>query len=115
MDFLALRSAEEELLLTATRRDPDRVRALLHPAFIEIGRSGRRWSRDEIVRALADEEMRPPVATSDWELSELAPGVALVCYTVHGADRDSRHSSVWLLVAEKPQLRFHQGTFITAR
>ena len=115
MDFDALRSAEEELLKSSTRRDPDRVRELLHPEFIEIGRSGRKWSRDEIVAALADEEMRAPVATSDWGFSELAPGVILVSYAVHGADRDSRHSSVWVASADKPLLRFHQGTFITAQ
>jgi len=115
MDISILRPAEEELLTSATRRDPERVRELLHPEFIEIGRLGRRWSRDEIVTALASEGMRAPVATSDWNFSELAPGVALIEYTIHGAESDSRHSSVWVVVDTKPQLRFHQGTIIAAQ
>jgi len=110
-----MRSAEKESLTSATRHDPDRVRELLHPEFIEIGRSGRRWSRDEIVRVLAGEDVRTPVTTSDWEFSELATGVALVGYTVRSGDRDSRHSSVWVTDAGKSQLRFHQGTFITTQ
>jgi len=114
MDFSALRSAEEELLTSETRSDSNRVRDLLHPEFVEIGRSGEQWSRDEIVTALADEDTRTPVTTSDWAFSELAPGVALVSYTVHSPDRDSRHSSVWVTTTDQPQLRFHQGTFITA-
>lgn len=65
MDTSALRVAEEELLKSATRRDPVRVRELLHPEFIEIGRWGRRWSREEIVAAMAVEIERFPVATSD--------------------------------------------------
>lgn len=102
MDLSALRLVEDQLLTSATRRDSDRMRELLHPEFVEIGRWGRRWSRDEIVAALADEGVRAPVTTSDWEFREMAPGVALVGYTVHEADRDSRHSSVWVMVEEKP-------------
>jgi hypothetical protein len=115
MDLPTLRAAEEELLTSATRHDQDRLRELLHPEFFEIGRWGKRWSRDEIVAALANEATRSPVTTSDWEYSEMAPGVALVSYAVHGAGRDSRHSSVWVSTDEKPQLRFHQGTFIAAQ
>ena len=114
MDFAGVKSLEEELLTSATRRNPERVRELLHPEFVEIGRSGRQWSRDEIATALAGEDLHAPVATSDWQFSELAPGVALVSYTVHAAERGSRHSSVWVTVGEMWQLRFHQGTFVTA-
>jgi ribonuclease HI len=114
MDFSVLRSLDEELLGSATRRDATRLRELLHPQFKEVGRTGRQWSRDEIVEALTIDGERAAVATADWEFSELAPGVALVCYTVLGADGGSRHSSVWVVSGQKPQLRFHQGTFIAA-
>jgi len=115
MDLSTLRLAEEQLLTSETRRDSDRLREILHPEFVEIGRWGRRWSRDEIVAALADEGARTPVTTSDWEIGDIAPGVALVGYTVHGAESDSRHSSVWVMADDKPRLRFHQGTIITAQ
>jgi ribonuclease HI len=112
MDLSTLRSLDEELLRSATRHDSARLNELLHPHFTEIGRSGRQWSREEIVAALATEDARLPVATGDWEVSELATDVVLVCYTVHGADGDSRHSSVWVATDDQPQLRFHQGTRI---
>jgi hypothetical protein len=39
---------EVALLDPAVRRDPRRVRALLHPDFTEYGTSGRIWDRDSI-------------------------------------------------------------------
>ncbi|MFE1664926.1 DUF4440 domain-containing protein [Microbacterium sp. P02] len=115
MDQHAVRAAEEELLSSATRRDKSRVRELLHPAFVEIGRSGRRWHRDEIVDALAGEGDRDPVVTDEWEFVELAHDLALVTYVIRTADRDSRHSSIWALDRGRLQMRFHQGTFVVGR
>jgi hypothetical protein len=39
-----LRRWEEELHRPETRRNPDRMGVLLHPAFEEFGRSGRRYT-----------------------------------------------------------------------
>jgi ribonuclease HI len=113
MDTPALRAAEEELLTSRTRRDPSRVRELLHPDFVEIGRTGRRWTRDEIVVALANEDDRDAVVTDEWMFSDLAPGLALVTYVIRGAREDSRHSSIWCENDGQLQMRFHQGTFVT--
>src|SRR4051794_30674438 len=40
---------ELALLDPAVRRDPARVRAVLHPEFTEFGASGRVWNRSSIV------------------------------------------------------------------
>lgn len=112
MDLSVVRAAEEELLTSAVRRDRARVRELLHPDFIEVGRSGRRWTRDEIVDALADEGERPPTLTDEWEFLELAPHLALATYVIRSANGDSRHSSIWALDRGQLQMRFHQGTFV---
>ncbi|MDZ5144711.1 DUF4440 domain-containing protein [Microbacterium testaceum] len=48
-------AAEETLLHPAVRSNPRELNRLLDPAFIEVGQSGRRWTRDEIVAALRDE------------------------------------------------------------
>ncbi|MCS5713699.1 DUF4440 domain-containing protein [Herbiconiux sp. CPCC 205716] len=107
------RRGEEALLSPEVRRDPARVRALLAEGFVEIGRSGRLWGRDEIVAALAAEEGREHPETSEWAADEVAPGLVLVTYRVHGAERDSRHSSLWEVGGEGPRVRFHQGTYLT--
>ena len=45
-EILAL---EQEMHLTSTRRNRERMEQLLHPDFYEIGRSGVRYSRQEIM------------------------------------------------------------------
>jgi hypothetical protein len=112
MDLAAVRAAEEELLTSATRRNQSRLRQLLHPDFVEIGRSGRRWTRDEIVAALADEDDRGITRTDGWEFVELGPDLTLVTYLIRDADGDSRHSSIWAREEGRLQVRFHQGTHI---
>lgn len=95
MEPSAIQAAEVELLSSECRRDSQRVRELLHPDFVEIGRSGRRWTRDEIIATLATEGDRDAPATDEWRFIELAPGLDLVTYVIHGANGDSRHSSIW--------------------
>ncbi|WP_448255457.1 DUF4440 domain-containing protein [Microbacterium aurum] len=97
MDLESVRAAEESLRSSAVRCDPSRVRDRLHQDFVEIGRSGRRWSRDEIVAALSSESERAATETDEWHFSELA----LITYLIRGTDGDSRHSSMvtsrWLV------------------
>lgn len=88
------------------------MRDLLHPDFVEIGRSGRRWSRDEIVAALSSESERAATDTDEWHYSELGPDLALITYLIRGIDGDSRHSSIWSSSGGQLQMLFHQGTFI---
>ena len=113
MDFAAVRAAEEELPTSTTRRNQGRLCELLHPRFVEIGRSGRRWTRDEIVAALADEDDRATTRTDEWKSVALGPDLTLVTYIIRNADGDSRHSSIWAREEGRLQMRFHQGTHIT--
>lgn len=46
---------ERELLDPACRVDSDRVATLLANDFVEIGKSGRVWNRDDLLAALAGE------------------------------------------------------------
>ena len=105
------RAAEKAMLSPELRRDTKRVRELLHPDFVEVGRSGRRWSRDDIVTALTHEHALP-VVTDEWEAVQLAPDLALVTYTITGPGQPSRHSSLWVQSDGRVPLRFHQGTFV---
>jgi ribonuclease HI len=114
MDLQMVRAFEEELLMPAARRNPARVRALLHPDFVEIGRSGERWSREEIIAALASEDERTETDTDEWAILDLAPDVALLTYVIRRSSQQSRHSSVWTTKDGHPRMLFHQGTPIAA-
>ncbi|THJ65474.1 nuclear transport factor 2 family protein [Arthrobacter echini] len=112
MDYDTIRAAEEELLTSAVRHDPTRVEELLHPDFVEIGRSGNRWTRSEIVAALADEAEHDVPVADEWTFYPLGQDLALVTYLIREAGRESRHSSIWAEGERGPVMRFHQGTTI---
>ena len=110
--YAAIKSAEQSLMASATRKDARAVRALPASDFAEIGRSGKLWTAPETIAALASEEPRDNPDISEWRYNEIANGVVLVTYRVHTPERDSRHSSVWDLTSGRAVLRFHQGTVI---
>ena len=110
-----LRAFEESLLTSAVRSDPDRLLSLLHEEFVEVGRSGSRWTRAEIVTSLTIEEQRAAPATDEWELIDLSPTLVLLTYRICGPQGSSRHTSLWDTAGDSPQMRFHQGTPIRDR
>lgn len=85
---------------------------LLHPEFIEIGRSGRRWSRDEIIIGLAQQQDRVAPDADDWMFQDVGPALVLVTYRLRSATGISRHASLWDLSGGGPALRYHQGTVV---
>lgn len=112
--YAEVRAAELALLSTEVRRDVARLDSLLSPDFAEIGASGRRWSRDDTMSALADEDARAMPPTSDWLFNELSPGIVLVNYLIESPERPSRRSSLWQVTQDGPVLRFHQGTVVAS-
>jgi hypothetical protein len=107
-----VRAAELELMTSPTRRNGPRLQTLLHEDFVEIGRSGRRWTRAEMVASLADEGDRSVSDVDEWEFVSLSPDLTLVTYRVRGDHGESRHASIWDLSSEPPQMRFHQSTVV---
>lgn len=109
---LTLQALEESMWRAETRFDPAYMNAVLHPEFAEVGRSGRVFTRDEVLNM-------PPVPISieipraTFSVSEIADGIALVVYetiptdSMHGA---AHRSSVWVLDGARWLLRYHQGT-----
>ena len=117
LDLLAqLRDVERELHKNETRRDQRRMKALLHPDFIEFGRSGRRYARDEILSEFGQGNVLPLIQSSDFEMVVLGDGVVLLTYvSAHidadgNAHRQSLRSSIWVRTPVGWQMRFHQGT-----
>ena len=100
--------AELALLSSGVRNDPLRTASYLAPDFAEIGRSGRRWVRKELVTALQSEPPSSLPETSEWLFNPVGPGLVLVTYRIQNRTMSSRHSSLWEL--KGPVLRYHQGT-----
>jgi hypothetical protein len=113
VNLQTIRALEEELLTSAARRNQARLRELLHPDFVEIGRSGRRWSREEIIAALASEDEPTDSDTDEWAILDLAPDVCLLTYVIRGSGQESRHSSIWTSKDGTLRMLFHQGTLVT--
>lgn len=111
-----LRELECELHRPEVRRDAARLRELLHEAFVEIGRSGRLYDREEIVELLLHETAPGEVRSQDFAVIEIADGVALLTYRLARLDdrgqltRHSLRSSLWQRTDAGWRLRFHQGT-----
>jgi hypothetical protein len=98
------------------RGDAEKVDALLHPDFFEIGASGRRWDRPDIMDMMTAEQAAASaeraVAVSDLAGVRLADGVVLVTYTSEVGQRRCHRSSLWLRTAAGWRVYFHQGTVI---
>jgi hypothetical protein len=116
-----LRAFEEELHRPEVRRDSSRLRALLHADFEEIGRSGRRYTRDDMLRELPSGNDVGVLRADNYAVSTIGDGVALMTYRSAYVDasgnrvRVTLRASIWVATAAGWQMRFHQGTPMETR
>lgn len=103
---------ELALLTPAVRGNPSKVAALPDPEFQEIGASGRLWSRESMISALASEPSNDYVAIEASEMLgvQLSRDLILLTYVSQSVQRRARWSSLWRLTGGSWQLVFHQGT-----
>lgn len=98
---------------TCTR---ERLERLLHPDFHEIGRSGTRYTRQQVIGFLADRFPLPRVIAYNQRVERIAENVALLHFASHEVDEDGTHRhtalrmSVWRRTPVGWQLHYHQGT-----
>ncbi len=103
-------AAEEMLLHPAVRAHAGELERFLDPDFVEIGQSGRRWTRDEIIAALrAEPGADPSPVIAERDARVLGPTTVLLTYLLRFEDRVSRRSSLWRC-DPAPRCLFHQGT-----
>ena len=106
---------EVELHSQDTRRDRNRIEALLHPDFVEFGRSGLRYTRAEVLAEFETATL-PRIRSRQFNLALLAQNVALLTYESAHIDaagalhRHTLRSSVWVRSGAHWRMRFHQGT-----
>ena len=112
-DRAALERLEQELWREATRYDDRRMREIIAPDFLEFGRFGRVYRREDMLAA-----PRHPIEAAlplpDFTARLLHPDVAQVTYnsavTYDGVVQRARRSSIWSRTPSGWVLRFHQGT-----
>lgn len=111
-----LTALERELHDPSVRRDVRRLRDLLHPDFLEIGRSGYRIDLADVLRDLPTEGGNGSIVADDFELRPIAEGVAILLYrsahrTPSGVNsRHTMRSSTWICGGGRWRMVYHQGT-----
>jgi len=133
---------KRELLLLdpAVRADLAKVRALLHPDFVEFGASGQIWDAEAIAGSLAADSVPDQAAPDqrtdqgaidqdtdqdtidhravapravDLEPMSLSADIVLLTYRIDDPERPSLRCSVWVRADDGQWLlRFHQGTLV---
>ena len=98
----------------ATLADFERATA---PDYWEVGASGRRYSRDFILRTL---DRNPPIdaASAGWQshhhgLRRLGSDTYLFTYTLCQAERLTRRATIWQITPEGWRILYHQGTIVS--
>jgi ribonuclease HI len=98
---------ERALLGDEVRTDRAAVAALLHPDWQEVGRSGRLWTRDDVLAEIGAIE---PVDLEVVSLDRLGPDTILLVWRAVADGRSTLRSSLWLRDGGLWRQRFHQGT-----
>jgi hypothetical protein len=106
-----------EPLYHAAFRDatPQRFEELVAPEFWEVGASGRRYSREFVLNLLKSRQRDPSEddwKTSGFHVSEVAPDIYLLTYTLQQPGRITRRMTLWRRVGGKWKAVYHQGTVV---
>jgi hypothetical protein len=123
---LVTRERDRPVLEELRRREPifhraefARTRAELEAMtakdFWEVGASGRRYSREYVLKTLAARQENPvddQWQALDFHCRELADDVYLLTYTLLQAERRTRRASIWQRSGAGWKILFHQGTVV---
>ena len=99
---------ERALLEDATRSDPAAVAALLHPQWSEVGRSGRLWTREEILDEIGP--LDSPVTLEVVGCRPVGPDTLLLLWRSVSESGSTLRSSLWVRSSGHWRQLFHQGT-----
>lgn len=99
---------EKALLDPAVRADRERVAELLHPEFVEVGASGRQWTRGRMLASIAP--LETPVRFELLDAEPLGEGTVLLRWRSSTGSRSVLRASVWQRTTSGWRLRYHQGT-----
>jgi hypothetical protein len=112
-DLDLLQRLEEDLWRPEVRFARARIERLIAPDFFEYGRSGRAYSREDILAA-KPEHFEAQLPLRDFDARLLALDTAQLTYNsavrYDGEWLLSRRSSIWTRDGGGWRLRFHQAT-----
>ncbi len=98
-----------------TRRDFENM---TDAAFLEVGASGKRYSRQKVLDTLVQRHLVPHGdvwETSEFHCVELGPDTYLFTYTlVQDRIRVTRRASIWRRTTDAWKILYHQGTVVAA-
>lgn len=114
-----LRVLEESLWRSETRFDDALMEATFAPDFFEFGRSGRRYTRSEMLLGHMsgtpiDAELPLRAFQARWLTDTVAQVTYISAVIYAGQTEYANRSSIWSLDDAVWQLRFHQGTPTTS-
>ncbi len=98
------------------RNSREQVSALIADDFLEFGKSGGKFDKQDILTGLEQEAIDLQIIVSDLNAKELSKDIVLVTYVASMLDEDNsttiltNRSSVWMLRDGNWQMVFHQGT-----
>ncbi len=111
-DIETLNHLEESLWNNETRFDKDYMDKILDPDFIEFGRSGRLYKREDTLGVSKDEALTE-YSLEDFQIRQIDKKVFLVTYVSRVMFEElevANRSSLWLKTEKGWKLQFHQGT-----
>lgn len=88
---------------------------MTEPNFWEVGASGKKYSREFVLKILAERSTNPSKdvwKTSDVHCLEIAPDNFLLTYTLRQETRVTLRSTVWRRHGESWKIVYHQGTVV---
>jgi hypothetical protein len=97
-----------------TRRDFEHM---TDDSYWEVGASGRRYSREFVLKSL-DSRIPQPEETT-WETNgfhclQIAPNNFLLTYTLHQGLRVTRRATIWRRTTAGWKIVYHQGTTVSS-
>ncbi|WP_424983167.1 DUF4440 domain-containing protein [Maritalea sp. S77] len=106
---------EEDLWRAETRYNRAEMDKCFAPDFFEFGRSGRTYTRDELLRAAGETgEIPVRLPLPNFKITAIDENSVLVTYlselTRHGTTERANRASLWTKTNDQWQLRFNQGT-----
>lgn len=111
-----LKRLEVSLHTIDVRSDKIRLSSLLHDEFVEFGRSGKVYSKRDVLEEFQDYSQPFDIVSRDFQFAELGENAVLVTYRSAHLDsnrkehRHSLRSSIWQKTESGWVMRFHQGT-----
>lgn len=90
---------------------------MMAPGFREVGASGRKYTRRDVLDVLEVRHAQPAdedFSISDFACQELAASLHLATYELTLGNRVSRRSTLWRHTDSKWKIVCHQGTLVEA-